>query len=405
MPARRIHPARIFLPFALGYFLSYLLRTVNAVISPALTAEFQLAAGDLGLLTSTYFFAFALAQLPIGIALDRFGPGRTASSLLLFAALGCAAFALANNLVGLAAARALIGLGVSSTLMAAFKGFSLWFERRRHASITGLIMATGALGAITASVPVEWALATIGWRGVFWLLAATALLAATSIHLCIPRPFLPAAGSTPAASVTSLGEVFRAGAFWRYAGQAACVTGGFMAMQGLWAAPWLIQVDGLTHAQTARYLLLLNCGMLVGQLSIAALGNRLAAHGVQQVDWLRWGIALTVATECAIIVGVEPGWLMWVAFGLFNACNAQQYGALARHFPVELYGRITTALNLLAFVGAFAIQWGFGALLDVFQMQGQGVVAAFRWCFGSMVLLQALSSLPLWRESRQHLLH
>ncbi|HNO63685.1 MAG TPA: MFS transporter, partial [Thauera aminoaromatica] len=118
---------RVFVPFALGYYLSYLLRTVNAVISPRLTDELGLSAASLGLLTSAYFLAFGAAQIPVGIALDRFGPRRVEAALLLLAALGSALFAMADSLGALAGARAMVGLGVSACLMAALKGFTLWY--------------------------------------------------------------------------------------------------------------------------------------------------------------------------------------------------------------------------------------------------------------------------------------
>ena len=402
MPNAKPAWSSIFIPFALGYFVSYLLRTVNAVISPALSSDLHLAASDLGLLTSTYFFAFALAQLPVGVALDRFGPGRTCGSLLLFAVVGCAGFAMAEDMAGLAISRALIGLGVSSTLMSAFKGFSLWVEREKHASITGRIMAVGAVGAVMASIPVGWAMHVIGWRGVFWCVAGLSLVASLSILRFVPTPKAQTGSHlTLRESFASLGEVFRTAHFWRYAGQSALVTGGFMAIQGLWAAPWMMKVERLSITQTASLLLLLNVGMLAGQLSIGALGNKLAARGVRQLDWLRNGILISVLAQVLIVTSAAPGWLVWTILGFSNAANAQQYGALARHFPVAMSGRITAALNLMAFVGAFAIQWGFGAALDVLQRCQMDLPTAFRWCFGAVLVLQAVSCLPLWRESKK----
>ena len=171
-PSPAFLAGRIFLPFALGYYLSYLLRTVNAVISPDLTGELGLSAADLGLLTSTYFFAFGLAQIPVGIALDRFGPRRVEAGLLLITGLGAVLFATGDGLPTLASGRGLIGLGVSACLMGGLKGFTLWFPREKLASMTGYIMSFGALGAVTASAPLEAMLPFIGWRGAFWAVAA-----------------------------------------------------------------------------------------------------------------------------------------------------------------------------------------------------------------------------------------
>ncbi|HRH75384.1 MAG TPA: MFS transporter, partial [Zoogloea sp.] len=176
----------------LGYYLSYLLRTVNAVISPDLTRELGLTAADLGLLTSTYFFAFGLAQIPVGIALDRYGPRRVEAALRLIAAMGGGRFATGDSLPTLASARGLIGLGVAACLMAGLKGFTLWFPRERLASMTGYIMSCGALGAVTASAPLEAALPFLGWRGAFWGVAALATGIAALIFSPCPRRTKPA---------------------------------------------------------------------------------------------------------------------------------------------------------------------------------------------------------------------
>src|SRR5699024_330071 len=113
--------AQIFLPFAAGFFLSYLFRTVNAVLAPDIVADTGLSAADIGLLTSMYFLAFGAFQLPLGMLLDRFGPRRVEATLLLVAALGAILFASLHSLLGLALGRPLIGMGLSLWLMAGFQ--------------------------------------------------------------------------------------------------------------------------------------------------------------------------------------------------------------------------------------------------------------------------------------------
>lgn len=154
-PLRPALLLRIFVPFALGYFLSYLFRVVNAVIAPELSAELGLGASDLGLLTSAYFLAFAAFQLPLGILLDRYGPRRTEAVLLLFAAAGALIFARAEETAGLIAGRALIGFGVSACLMAAFKAFVQWFPAERLAAVNGLQLAEGG-GWAPCPRPPRW---------------------------------------------------------------------------------------------------------------------------------------------------------------------------------------------------------------------------------------------------------
>ncbi len=134
---------RVFLPFAAGYFISYLYRVVNAVIAPDLIADIGVGPSALGLLTATYFISFASFQLPLGVLLDRFGPRKVEAVLLLFAALGAFVFARAESLTGLITGRALIGFGVSACLMAAFKAYTLWFSREKWPLINGFQMAAG----------------------------------------------------------------------------------------------------------------------------------------------------------------------------------------------------------------------------------------------------------------------
>jgi sugar phosphate permease len=154
--------ARLFLPFAAGYYLSYLLRNANAVIAPELTHELGLGADGLGLLTAAYLLAFAAFQIPLGVLLDRYGPRRVEAALLVIAALGAAVFAASENLLALAVGRGLIGLGVSACLMAGLKNFVLWYPRERQASLTAAIMVAGGLGALSASLPLEALLPALG---------------------------------------------------------------------------------------------------------------------------------------------------------------------------------------------------------------------------------------------------
>ena len=398
MPSRW---GRIFLPFALGYYLSYLLRTVNAVISPALTAELDLSAANLGLLTSTYFLAFGLAQIPVGIALDRYGPRRVEALLLLITAIGAVMFALGDSLQALGIGRALIGLGVSACLMAALKGFALWYPRERQSSMTGFIMAAGALGALTASTPLEAALPVLGWRGAFWIIAAVALFASFTIFRSLPDAPAEGPRGTPGDALRVLGGIYASSAFLRFAAAAATFIGGFMALQSLWAVPWLMNVNGFGLGQAAGMLVVLNLGNLVGQLSIGVLGVRLARRGVEPILLLRSGYACLILVQVAILFAVGPVMVVWFLFGLFSAVNSQSYLAASRAFAPALFGRVSTALNLMAFAGAFAVQWGLGHALDALRAHGHDMASALQYAFGGLILLQVAGLLPLlWRPRK-----
>ena len=379
---------RVFLPFAVGYYLSYLLRNVNAVIAPDLRHEFHLDSADLGLMTSAYLFAFGSFQLPLGILLDRYGARRVEATLLLLAALGTALFGLAQGVTQLVAARALIGLGVSACLMASFKAFSQWFPPERHASLNAAIMAAGSMGALSATVPLDLALPLIGWRGCFFALAMFCTLAAGIIF---STPDRPAAGSESfRAQLRGLGLVLGSRAFWRYGPLTAMVVGSFMAIQGLWAVPFLINFSGYTREVAASHLLFLSLGMLLGFLAIAASVTRLAARGISPESILTAGMGVGLAIGVLIVFEAMSSYLLWSVMGVvFSVCNLA-YVLLAKNFPAQMAGRANTALNLLAFVGAFSVQWGFGLLVDHFQA-GDTLRQAYHHAYTVLLVLQAAS--------------
>ncbi len=356
-------------PFAAGYCLSYLFRTVNAVIAPELTRELGLGPSELGFLTSTYFLTFALAQLPVGIALDRWGPRRVTAALLLVAAAGAALFATGTSLVALSVGRGLIGLGVSACLMGGLKAIGHHFPLHRQASLTGIIMSAGAFGALTTSSPLAWVLPWLGWRGALAVVAVVSVVVAIVIAALVPKEIASpksgaAAEPTPTRELHVYAEIARSPSFWRYAAQAGLYTGGFMALQGLWAGPFLMTVSGRTRAEAAAMLLLLNLGMFAGQLSIAAGAGWLARAGISRRRLMSTGLGIALLIEAVIVLSGGGSGAAWFALGFTSATSAQVYGVAAGHFRPEFWGRVSTAVNAFAFIGAFAVQWGVGAAIE-----------------------------------------
>ena len=391
---------RVFLPFAAGYYLSYLLRTVNAVIAPDLTRELGLSAADLGLLTSAYLLTFAAFQIPLGLLLDRYGPRRVEAGLLLVAAAGTLLFAIGRTPFELTVARGLIGLGVSSCLMAAFKGFAQNFPAERQASLTGAIMASGGLGALTASLPLEFALPLIGWRGVFQGLTLLLVLVAALIFLSVPQRDAGVSRDSLGAQLKDVAGILAHRVFWRFAPPMTLVTGGFLAVQGLWAVPWLMNVDGLSRHQAAEVLFALNLAMLVSHLGIATFAVRLARAGVTPSRLLLGGFGLALASQAAMLAGLGPAMPLWFAYGVGVSGGSLSYSLLSAHFAPALSGRVTTTLNLLLFIGAFVLQWGLGVLIDGLILSGFTEAAAYRSTFAIMLVLQAAGYAWFLLESR-----
>ncbi|HZX30971.1 MAG TPA: MFS transporter [Rhodocyclaceae bacterium] len=390
----------IFLPYAVGYFLSYLLRNVNAVLAPEFQRTMGLSSADLGLLTGAYLAAFALAQLPIGVLLDRYGPRRVQMGLLLVAAAGCGAFALGTGLGPLILARGLIGLGVSGCLMAAFKAFSQWFPADRQASLNAAIMISGGLGALTASTPFSWLEPLVGWRWIFAGLMGVAVLTAVLILRMPDQPIRqPAAGL--AGQLAELKSIQSSDTYWSAAPMAAMMIGGFIAIQGLWAMPWLTTVSGLPREDAALYLLLLNVALMAGYAAMATQLRRALRRGLSLAHILTIGGAAALATSLALVLNPESGYALWLLLGLAFSSTNLIYAHHASAYPPSFAGRANTSLNLGVFIGGFGLQWGFGMVVDAAQDRGLPSATALPLAWGLLIGLQAASLLWFFLSGRK----
>jgi predicted MFS family arabinose efflux permease len=395
--------AAVFLPFALGYFFSYLYRTVNAVIGPGLASELDLTAGQLGMLTSAYFITFAAAQIPVGIFLDSHGPRRVETALLLIAALGAFLFSIGEGLWGLVIGRALIGLGVAACLMGAFKAMVEWFPRDRLPLMNGLIVASGGLGAMVATAPTEAIVSAVGWRYGFVALAVATVAAALLLWFVVPeRDRRPVAGAAPTGGMRT---IYASRVFWRVAPLSALSQGSFLAIQTLWAGPWLRDIAGLDPRAVSFTLLAGAAGFVVGNLVGGYAAARLVARGIPPLAAAATGMGLFIVVQFAILAQwTDAPTLLWFVFGATGTTGVLSFSVLARAFPVELAGRASTALNLWIFVFAFALQWGMGEMINLWPTAADGGydTEGYRAAFGLALALQvvAFSWMMLVRERR-----
>jgi len=386
---------RVFLPFALGYFLSYLYRTVNAVIAPDLVRDLGLDPANLGLLTSAYFLSFAAFQLPLGLLLDRFGPRRVEATLLLFAAFGAVLFGMADSLGGLLLGRALIGLGVSACLMAAFKAFVIWFPAERLPLANGIQMVSGGLGALSATVPVEMALQVTDWRMVFVGLGLLTLLAAAAVFFIVPEKAGARSSESLRQQVRGIADIYTSRFFWRLAPWAILSQAAYLSILSLWAGPWLRDIAGYERDEVATTLLLTSVAMICGFFFFGRLTEKLSLKGVQPIKVMVTGMTCFLSVQCLLLAGWQvltiPGWLM---FSFFGTTGILPYAILSQHFPSRLSGRANTALNLQVFVMAFAAQWGIGAIIGLWPETAAGGYdpAGYRTAFGIMAVLQLLAA-------------
>jgi predicted MFS family arabinose efflux permease len=384
---------QVFLAFAFAYFFSALVRAVTATLSPVLSAEFALGAADLGLLAGGYFLGFALTQLPLGNWLDRYGPKRVLLCFLAVAVLGCMAFALARSFTSLLVARVLCGVGVSACLMAPLTAYRRWFSPEIQLRTNSWMLMTGSLGMLASTLPVQWllplakdwAMPFSGWRALFWLLAMGIALAMVLLALRLPRwetaaAPLPASASNRAAnSDQGYAAIWANPYFRRMAPLGFFNYGGLLAMQTLWAGPWLTQVAGYSPAQAAQGLFWINLCMLVTFWLWGVLNPRLARQGWHANRLMAWGVPLSLAMIALIcIAGKQATTWTWALFCMFSSFVSLSQPAVGMAFAPAQAGRALSAYNLLIFAGVFVVQWGIGLLIDGFVSLGASRVDAFR---------------------------
>jgi MFS family permease len=386
------------LPFIAGYFVSYIYRMANAVLGPTLAAEFGLTAGGLGLLSSVYFLAFALFQIPLGLLLDRFGPRRVNASLLLVAAVGAAWFALAESAASAIAARALLGLGVSGCLMASFTAFVLWYPPERLSIMNAITFSAGAVGAMVATVPLELLLRVMPWRQVFLLLVGATVAVSLVLWLWVPERTTRSRGTTLRDSLRGFAELLRDREFVRLSvclGASQCAA---VALQTLWIAPWLRDVAGYTPAEVARGLLAVNVAMIAGYLGLGRAAETLARRGRSSLPLLTAGVAVSSLSLGCIILGAQtlalPLWCLFVAGGTAVVLG---YSIVSRRYPKEMAGRVNTGINTFGFVGMFTGQWAFGLVLDFWPQTPAGYAPdAYPWALGLVWAVQFCGLAWLW---------
>jgi MFS family permease len=385
---------RIFVPFAAGYFLSYLFRVVNTIIATDLSGDLDLDANQLGMLTSVYLIAFAATQLPLGILLDKYGPRQTEAILLLFAAAGAAIFASAETSTGLLVGRALIGFGVSACLMASFKAFVQWFPMERLPMVNGFLLAAGGFGALTAATPVEFALQFTDWRGVFWALAVLTFLVSVAVFFIVPDKPIAQTGTTLKQHIAGIGEVFKSRTFWGIAPWAVASQATAGSVLGLWSGPWLRDVANVGRDDVATTLSLIAVGLILGFALIGSIAEWLRPMGIKPITVGIAGMTIYMFIQLALVLEfTEYSKPLWSAYAFFSTSGVITYAVLSQSFRTELAGRVNTGLNLLVFVMAFVMQWGVGYIINLYvsDRPDQYNTDGFQMAFSVLIVVQVVA--------------
>ena len=260
----------------------------------------------------------------------------------------------------------------------------------------------GALGAVTATTPAESLLASIGWRGLFDLLAIVSAVCVVLIYLLVPE-----IKSQPPTSQTAkpigLKSIYCDPRFWRLAPLSATCIGSAWALHGLWAAPWLADVAGLDQPAVVRHLFIMAVAACAGALFLGLGADWLGRQHGKSEGILAVAAALFIAAQFALALGWPvPTAFVWAIVAGVGAATVLSFAILAEHFPNEIAGRANAALNLLHVGGAFVLQSGIGLVIDQWTPEsGHYPPAAYQTAFAVNIALQIAAFLWFVRPPRQ----
>ncbi len=370
----------VFFAFAFGYFLSTLLRAITATLSPVFTSEFNLQAGNLGLLAGGYFLGFGLMQIPLGYLLDKHGPKKIVSSFLLIGIIGTLSFALAKNFTGLVISRVLIGVGVSACLMGPLTAYRLWFIENYQQRLNSWMLMVGSLGYLSSTLPIQLLLSSFGWRWIFGALAFLTVICTALILLIIPswqnRRY------NEKKYTGTLSEVWKNKFFRSVIPICIFNYGGMFAILTLWAGPWMTRVSGYSAVESAAGLFWINVTMLFSFFLWGYILPKLSNYGLSTLKLLKLGLPISfVVLFTIILLGPKAGAFLWAIYILSTIFLSLVQPGVALVLPKHLAGKSLTSSNLLLFIGIFTIQWGIGLIIDLVQRFGYSEIVAFQVSF------------------------
>ena len=379
----------IFLVFALGYIISTLLRAITATISPELVNEFNLSAGELGLLGGGYFLGFASVQIPLGYMLDMRGPRKIVSYFLSLTIVGLLIFALAQNFLTLLVSRIIIGVGVGACLMGPLTAYRIWYQDETQQRANSWMLMVGAIGMLSSSLPVQFFLPIIGWRNIFLLLAFITLVCIILIIIFIPQWTSKGNQKNDDAK---LSIVWQNQFFRSVIPMGFFSTGGLFAIQTLWAGPWMIKVSGYTPEESAKGLFLIYFFMLLSFLIWGYFVPKFSKNVNDAIRLLKYGSPLSLLVLGVIIyLGPNTDSIHWALFIVSAVFLSLIQPAVGMAFSVSNAGKALTSYNLLIFIGAFFLQWIIGLIIDFGLSLNYSEIASFQLAM-SFVLVTSLTS-------------
>jgi len=373
------------------FFLSQFYRASNAVIASELIRDLSLDTEGLGLMSASFFYAFAITQIPISLLLDKVGPRRLMTFLTLVGILGAVIFSLAESLSLGITGRILLGVGMACNLMGTFKLLTQWFEPLIFATLTGLVMSIGTFGNIMATTPLVMLVEQIGWRQSFQLIAAINCVLVLALYVVVrdrPSHTTPnAAGVEPPISFKqaflNLAMLLKYRDYWVISMTSFVRYGTFAAFQTLWAGPFLREAMGYSAVKAGNLILLMTMGMIIGSPFWGAISDRI----FKTRKWIIVSSLVCVAGVALALMSVPPDTdpiviaVFFFAFGFFSAAGLLMYPHIKDQMPHEMAGAAMTGVNFFNMMGPAVFLQGLGVMMQALYPEASRGPAAFDTSF------------------------
>lgn len=381
------------------FFLSQFYRASNAVIAPQLLDDLSIDTKGLGLVSASFFYAFALTQIPISLLLDKVGPRLMMTTLSTIGIFGALIFSWADSFGYAAGGRALLGIGMACNLMGTYKLLTLWFSPRTFASLAGIVVALGTAGNMVATTPLVVLVGQVGWRSSFQLIAVIHLVL-TLLFFVIVRDGPPQGRHDSSGASMKIGDAFgnmvnllNQKDFWIISFATFARYGVYAAFQALWAGPYLMEVMGYTALTAGNLIFLLNVGMILGAPCWGTVSDRL----FNTRKWIIVAGSTIIVLTIIILAMIPPGTslsvlvLLFFCFGFFNATGLLMYPHIKELVSPEMSGAAMTGINFFTMVGPAVFLQGLGILMQTLYPEAsrgpQAFNAAFMVCIISLLLV------------------